>query len=173
MHTTVYPDWKQLLYRGTKLNTIQNLAEIANHVTHTHYPEVVCIHDPSDLNLLKDRHLVIKRGYSRRANHVWKSTKATDLLEIKTEVKETEKNYNHPYLIEYGIKPMWFGVPYIPELISKGEMHCFFIGGKLSYIVSTKTVEGEIEVKSVDRITPLCYISYVFSFHEQLILTRS
>jgi hypothetical protein len=161
-HTTVYPDWMQLLHRGTKLGTLENLSKLARNVTHTPYPEVVRIHDPSDMYLLKHKRLVIKRGYSKGSNHIWMRTSPADLWSIRTKLNETEDQYSHHIMMEYGIKPMWFAVPCIPELVSKGEMHCFFIGGKLSYVVSTKLIGDETEVTVVDRVTPLCYLSYVF-----------
>jgi hypothetical protein len=77
-------------------------------------------------------------------------------------MKDTQTMYDHDFLHKLGVKPVWFGIPYIPQLIDKGEICCYFIGGILTYMISTQSIPEALVVHEVQQITPLSHLSYVF-----------
>ena len=145
--------------RGCKLSTLDALREIAKSVTCTDYPEVVVITDPLKPEYLNNKDLVIKRSYSDAGNHVWKRDDQRDPATMRKFMKDTQSMYNHDSLRDWGVNPVWFGLPYIPQLIDKGEIRCFFIGGVLTYMISTRPITDELAVKEARQITPLSHLS--------------
>jgi hypothetical protein len=141
--------------------------QIANDITQTGYPEVVIIDNIQDVNIWTNRNLIIKRGYSDGGIDVKQGKSAPDMAVAQKRAIETVEHYNHESLHKYEVKPMWFGVPYIPEVREKGEIRCFFIGGRLSYMISTVPIPpqdarpGDMIVSEVMEITPLTHLSYV------------
>jgi hypothetical protein len=164
-HTVLFPDPHQMIARGSKLYTLQTLVELANTATRTGYPEVVIIDDIADLNMWKNENLVFKRGYSDGGHDVGRGKGKPDMAIPRKRANDTAEHYDHPSLREYGVKPTWFAVPFIPELCEKGEIRCFFIGGRLSYLISTTPLHGhemgDISIREVMEITPLTHLSYV------------
>ena len=152
----------RLLHGGSKLYTLRALHEIAKSVTHTDYLEVVVIANPCVPEHLRNPDLVIKRSYSDAAEHVWKSGDERDLATMQELVKDANLHYNHESLRRLGVKPVWFGVPYIPQVVQKGEIRCYFVGGVLTYMISTKPLTGdELGMELVHEITPLTHLSCV------------
>jgi hypothetical protein len=155
----VYPDPGQAISRGTKLYTLNAIREIGKSVTHTDYPEVVIIDDPLKGGHLKNKNLVIKRSFSDANHHVWLGSHQQDQAAIRKVIKNTRDTYNHQVLRDLAVVPTWFGVPYIPQLIKKGEIRCYFIGGALTYIISTEPAGDSLLIKEVQELTPLSYLS--------------
>jgi hypothetical protein len=157
-NVTLFPDPYQAILRGSKLYTIQALAEIAKTVTNTRYPEVVTVDDILDGNWLKNPNLVFKRGYSDATELVWKGG-VERVSDVKKKVKELNQNYEHDSLRRIGVRPRWFAVPYIPDIVLKGEIRCFFIGGHLRYKISTTPQDEWLGVEEALELTPLSHLS--------------
>jgi hypothetical protein len=154
-NTTLYPDPFQAIYRGSKLTTLMSLAEIAKNVTRTFYPKVLTIANIENEDILNNTNLVFKRGYSDASGLVF--TGGTKSLgDVKQLVEQQNQYYGHPSLPEIGVVPRWFAVPWIYDILNKGEIRCYFIGGLLRYKVKTspKSVEN-MRVVEVHELTPL------------------
>jgi hypothetical protein len=74
-------------------------------------------------------------------------------------MEETSEVYDHKDLREWGVVPKWFGQPYILQLEKKGEVRCFFIGGELTYMISTAPISQGLKITEVCEITPLSHLS--------------
>ena len=157
--TIVYPSPDQMLLRGSKLYVIDQLREISRDVTYTSYPEIVLIDNPLDPNLATRPGLFIKRSFSDSGKHVLRPSNAKDAAKLPNMVAETSKYYDHEPLQKLGVQPRWFGMAFIPELYEKGEIRAFFIGGKLSYMISTQPAGENLRILQVYEITPLHYLS--------------
>lgn len=161
--TCLYPDPIQTIARGTKLYTIENLRKIGNSITLTDYPQVVLIPNPSKRAYLDNKDLVIKRSFSDTNKHVWlkadKGANKEGLATMQQVMEETSKAYDHEDLREWGVVPKWFGQPYILQLEKKGELRCFFIGGVLTYMMSTAPIPHGLNITEVREITPLSHLS--------------
>ena len=132
-----------------------SLAEISKNVTRTFYPKVLTITNIENREILNNTNLVFKRGYSD-ATHLVFAGGTKSLGQVKELVEQQTRYYQHPSLIEIGVKPTWFAVPYISDIVSKGEIRCFFIGGHLWYKVLTHPLrEGHLAVIEVHEMTPL------------------
>jgi hypothetical protein len=151
-----------MLLRGSKLYIVNQLREIAQHITHTDYPEVTLINNPMDPTLANRPGLFIKRSFSDSGKHVLRASNPQDVKKIHDMVEETNTFYNHDSLRKIGAQPKWFGIAFIPEMLEKGEIKVYFIGGKLSYMVSTTPLsDGNLRIKQVFELTPLHHLSYV------------
>jgi hypothetical protein len=136
-NVTVFPSPDQMLLRGSKLYIINQLREIAQRIIHTDYPEVTLINNPMDPTLVNRPGLFIKRSFSDSGKHVLRASNPQDVERIPDMVEDTNTFYNHDSLRKIGAQPKWFGIAFIPEMLEKGEIKVYFIGGKLSYMVST------------------------------------
>jgi hypothetical protein len=96
------------------------LAEISKNVTHMFYPKVLTVADIQNKEILNNTNLVFKRGYSNMMELVFVGgTKS--IGQVKELVEQQTQYYQHPSLIEIGVKPQWFAVPYILDIVSKGR----------------------------------------------------
>lgn len=159
-NVTLFPDPYQAIFRGSKLATIQSLAHIAKTVTNTDYPQVVTVNNIEDEDTLKNNNVVFKRGYSDSSLLVWKGG-VKGVEEVKQLVEVQKKYYQHDSLREIGVIPRWFAVPYIADIVSKGEIRCFFIGGHLRYKIWTMPENNHLLVKEVQEMTPLSNLLWV------------
>jgi hypothetical protein len=154
-NATLYPDPFQSIYRGSKLTTLMSLAEISKNITRTFYPKVVTVADIQNKDILNNTNLVFKRGYSDATELVFVGG-SKSIGQVKELVEQQARYYHHPSLVEIGVKPRWFAVPYISDIVSKGEIRCFFIGGHLRYKVLTHPLhDGNLAVIEAHEMTPL------------------
>lgn len=153
--------------RGPKLPVLQQLQKIASEVTRTTYPTttpILDISDPSDIEWLTDTDVIIKRGYSDGSLHVIEVSAEDGKKKLEQLREETDRYYNVPGIMQQGLVPQWFSIPFIPEILSKGELRVYYIGGSLSHIMHTLPMgPGNIRIHRVTFVTPLCHLRYVFS----------
>ena len=154
-NTTLYPDPFQSIYRGSKLTTLMSLTEIAKNLTHTFYPKVVTVANIQNEDILHNTNLVFKRGYSDASSLVFTGG-SKSLEDVNQLVEQQNRHYGHPSLAKIGVVPRWFAVPWIYDILNKGEIRCYFVGGLLRYKVKTspKTAEN-MGVIEVHELTPL------------------
>jgi hypothetical protein len=159
--TCLYPDPAQTIARGTKLYTLTHLREIAKTVTHTDYPEIVVIPDPSKKEFLNRKNLVMKRSFSDTGKHVLlrPSDRKGGPAAMQKSAREIAKWYDHQDLRDWGVIPTWFGQPFVQQLLKKGEVRCFFLGGVLRYMLATEPVRTDLQISEAGEFTPLSYLS--------------
>lgn len=109
--------------------------------------------------------VIIKRGFSDGSLHVFEVSTEAGKKKLEQLQEETDRYYNIPGIMELGLAPQWFSVPFIPEIMSKGELRVYYIGGTLSHIIHTQPMSpGKIKIQRVTFVTPLRHLRYVFSF---------
>lgn len=171
--TIVYPSPDQMLLRGSKLHLIEQLREIARKVTFTDYPEVVLIPNPEDATLTCRPGLFVKRSFSDQGAHVLRPCEKNSSNLMSDLVTDTRKFYDHDSIKKLNVKPVWFGMAFIPEMSQKGEIKAFFIGGRLTHIISTVPSGHKLKIHQVFEITPLSHLLSVPFFFLALNLFTS
>lgn len=141
----------QMIGRANKLWVFEQLKAAAKTATRTPYPIIMDILDPLNPQLeVKSRDcLVLKRTFSE-------STEDVDKTDIKALEAERLKYYDHPQVKQYGVRPRWFCISYVPEMMEKGEICVFFIGGKPTYMLRTRLEsDGFLDIEEAILVTPL------------------
>lgn len=163
--TTVFPDPDQMIWVGHKLTLSRELMRIAKEHTHTPFPTILEIHDALNFASLQRTNLYIKREFSEASDHAVR-VKPNDIEFLQTYanmVEDSNEIYKHETMEELGIKVRWFGMSYIDELQTLGELRTFFVGGQLSHTVLTEAKgAGCMEDTPVTHLTPLKLIESVF-----------
>jgi len=144
-----------MILRGSKMYILEQLREI----DHSYYPMVVKVPNPEDPSLTTRKGLFIKRSYSESSTHVWKADDKSKASTIRKVVQDTKRFYHHSSLRRIGVEPTFFGISYIPEMNEKGEIRTYFIGGELTYMISTRPVGEDLEMQQVFELTPLRLLS--------------
>src|ERR1700742_445601 len=161
-HTVLWPRPSSLLWRGSKLGTLDQLGDIANNITFTDYPQTLHIswqqiHDAEFLEHLRSNsNVLVKCGFSDGALHVLRPSEVENLQERMLHESEL---YQSPLMQQLGIIPEWFAVPFISEFAEKGELRVYFVGGVLSYMLLTKwKSEAVMAAKEVRWVIPLQHL---------------
>lgn len=157
--TNVYPSPDQQIAMGHKLWIAEELADIANKHTKTPFPVIVKIDDTSDLERIIARpNLWLKREFSETGLHVLSVSMKNFKQKFKQQVKETKAMYSHAEVKQEGVQVRWFGMPFIEQLQTLGELRVFFAGGKITHTIWTVPFNDKLNLTCANHITPLDYI---------------
>ncbi|KAH0579738.1 hypothetical protein H2248_002575 [Termitomyces sp. 'cryptogamus'] len=140
--TAIWPHPAETLIYGNKTSYLSDAAAIARQ--HGHEIPAVCIIDhPQDVKELQPD-LIYKRGYSDFSQHVYFSgcpnlgQKPMGTIEaFLAAVDEGEHCYAG---VDGGlgpITPKWFTMPYLDSVKKFGELHVFFVSGKITHTTAT------------------------------------
>lgn len=130
----MWPNPDGLVLHGSKVQTLEHLSTIA-HDMHMEYPLFFIIDEPPQW--YPTQAIVIKRGFSCAADHVlippYNDKKL--LSRWQTWMEEDESHY--PRSVRSILRPLWFGIVFLPHMVSKGELRSYVVGGELAYTVGT------------------------------------
>lgn len=155
---SIWPQPQELMFGGEKLPLLDDLSSI--HEDDDCYP----FHTPID-NVAEfasnpaNSGKVIKRSFSDCGNHVVHLKNKDATRKLSKLLKDEDRRYSPMACIS----PSWFVMPFIPELISKGELRTFCIGGVPIYTVLTAPLvqvgENVLDVHPAFHITPLSVLA--------------
>lgn len=131
------------------------LQRSAAEVTKTPYPKVINLGQPSHADLqelAKRKWIYIKRGFSEGGFHTGFASE--DLERLEQRLGEAQTYYAHTDVADEGVRPVWFGLSYIPGFL-KGEVRVFFVNGRFEYMILT----GLGDISEVTEIVGLNGIS--------------
>jgi hypothetical protein len=157
--TTLFPSLDQQMFRGPKIPVLLQLQKVSE-LTGTGYPTVITIPDTTDDSLFRRPDLIVKRGFSDGGKHVLQVHTKEGRAKFEKLVSETKEYYDNDVVKNLGMTPSWFGISFIPELRTKGELRVFFIGGGLSHIILSKPGDqaGVLKISRVRHVTPLDHL---------------
>jgi hypothetical protein len=151
--TIIWPAPEELLYEGSRLTLLRDLAKISGlplNLTRIESPVEFC-------EAIQDSNVILKRTYSNIAYHPpmphssWKE-EVQKFLKDKTAYTGVSQ-----------LSPCWYTMPYMPELCYKGKLCTICIGGEPIFTVLAIPISSahhsELQVNFVYRITPLCTLA--------------
>jgi hypothetical protein len=99
------------------------------------------------------QNVVMKRNYSDCSDCVVLGSMDDDIKDsLWASAAESSKRYTD--LTDF-VKLRWFCQPYVPTLLSFGELRTFLVGGVIQYIIHTSPVEVKGSVTQVNLVVPL------------------
>lgn len=169
--TTIYPSPDQQILLGHTRFVMNALSDIARDITHTPFPLIVAINDPTAPDLVKRSNLYLQREFSQSSNH---TLVVSDTPAFKTQfsklVEETEALYNHLQIKDQGIQPSWLGMELLTEMETYGKVKVFFVGGMILHMFHTKPKgDDDLQITSLIVPTPLELIRQVLFSYDIII----
>ncbi|TFK65354.1 hypothetical protein BDN72DRAFT_900751 [Pluteus cervinus] len=159
----IWPPPLDLLYQGAKITTISDLAEVSRLHDLAPYPAVATVDTPQ----LNRPDLVFKRAYSDTTTHVLhRHTNKTKAKALLGSVSRDRLNWSP--LRNLSVIPCWFAVPYIPEVVTCGELRAYVLRGEVHYVIWTRPLpDGDIECVAGERLMPLSRLGDLASGAEE------
>lgn len=131
----VWPSASDLIHLGRKLSVYATLETVFTRMNGTvsTYQEIES--KEVGKNLLQTDSWVIKREFSSGGDHVIVPSRDSDRVALFERMWDQTKLYYGSLPQE--LQPRFFSVPFFPDVMQKGQVHCFTHDGELAYVIHT------------------------------------